>query len=192
MDMQDSVSNSYSGKLLLATPTMVDVRFFKAVIFLCSHSTQGAMGVIINKPSVDIRFIDLLKQLKINYVEKSSYPTIYYGGPVEHGRGFVVHSSDYSDSKTTVQINEYFCLTATLDIINDIAEGCGPLKRILTLGCAGWAPGQLEHEISSDSWIVCDSNIELLFETEYEKKWEKGLASLGIKPSHLSSFGGSA
>ena len=182
----------FEGKFLIASPTMSDFRFSKVVIFLCSHSSQGSMGIIVNKPTLEIKFTDLLNQLKVKFIDGIMFPNIYFGGPVENGRGFVLHSNDYLGDKSTLVINKELNLTATLDILQDIALGNGPEKCILTLGCSGWGPGQLEKELATDSWIIADYSEEILFECDDEYKWEKAYKSLGIDPSKLSPFLGSA
>ena len=182
----------FEGKFLVASPTMSDFRFSKVVIFLCSHSSQGSMGIIVNKPALEIKFTDLLKQLKVKFNNEIIFPSIYFGGPVENGRGFVLHSNDYLGDSSTMIINKHLYLTATLDILQDIAIGNGPEKCLLTLGCSGWGPGQLEQELTTDSWIITDYSEEILFESKDDEKWEKAYGSLGVDPSKLSPFLGSA
>ncbi len=182
----------YEGKFLIASPTMSDFRFNKVVIFLCSHSSKGSMGIIINKPAFEIKFKDLLKQLKISHNTKVSFPHVYFGGPVENGRGFVLHSNDYYTDSSSIIIKNNLHLTATLDILEDIAKGKGPQKCLLTLGCSGWGPGQLEKELNTNSWIVADYSEEIIFECDDSEKWNKAFARLGVNPSKLSPFSGSA
>ena len=185
--------NYYQGKLLLATPNMMDFRFEKAVIFICSHSSDGAMGVMINKPAVDLTFNDILKQLNITaQIRKNSAPDIYFGGPVDYGRGFVLHSADESQANLDNNTFPKYKLTATTDILRDIAEGNGPKDSLFALGYAGWGPGQLESEITLDSWLLCDADNELLFSIEANQKWSNALSKIGVIPSQLATFSGSA
>ena len=184
--------SDYQGQLLLATPKMTDFRFEKAVILICSHSAEGAMGIIVNKPALELKFEDILTQLKINTQTLGNNPKIYFGGPVEYGRGFVVHSSDYDASESSVTIREEYFLTASREILEDIAKGCGPKNSLLALGYAGWGPGQLENEIFSDSWLMCDPDPDLVFTLRPELKWNDALKKLGVNPSHLATFGGTA
>ncbi len=182
----------YQGQLLLATPKMSDFRFEKSVILICSHSADGAMGIILNKPTLELNFDDILAQLKINAKVGASKQKIYFGGPVEYGRGFVVHSSDYDSPDTSITIKEEYFLTASKEILEDIAHGCGPKNSLLALGYAGWGPGQLESEIFSDSWLICDPDPNLVFDLNPEHKWNDALKKIGVSPSHLSTLGGSA
>ena len=142
VELEDIVSD-YQGQLLLATPKMSDFRFEKSVILICSHTTDGAMGIIVNKPTLELRFEDVLTQLKINSKGLGNNHKIFFGGPVEYGRGFVVHSPDYDCSDASITIREEYFLTANKEILEDIGNGCGPKKSLLALGYAGWGPGQL-------------------------------------------------
>ena len=184
--------SDYQGQLLLATPKMTDFRFEQAVILICSHSGEGSMGIIVNKPTVDLKFDDILEQLKINSKNHIVNQEIYFGGPVEFGRGFVVHTTDYDVPNVSINIKEEYCLTASIDILEDMANGCGPKDSILALGYAGWGPGQLEKELLCDSWLVCDSDPNLIFSLKSEAKWNSGLKKLGVNPSHLATLSGSA
>jgi len=180
------------GKLLIAMPSMGDMRFERSVIFLCAHSDEGAMGLIVNKPAPDLRFTDLLEQLDITPNDTAREIRVHFGGPVEHGRGFVLHSPDYATEETTLDVAGGFGMTATLDILEDISNGDGPDSCLLALGYAGWGPGQLEDEIQANGWLTCDASYDLVFSQGDHDKWRAALGSLGIAPSHLSSFGGSA
>ena len=184
--------SDYQGQLLLATPKMTDFRFEKAVILICSHSADGAMGIIVNKPTVELKFDEVLRQLEINTKTVENHHKIFFGGPVEYGRGFVVHSSDYEASESSVTIRDEYFLTANKEILEDIAKGCGPRNSLLALGYAGWGPGQLENELFSDSWLMCDPDPDLVFSLRPEFKWNDALKKLGVNPSHLATFGGSA
>ena len=158
------------GQMLIAMPAMNDERFARAVIYVCAHSTEGAMGIIVNHPAANIKFPDLLVQLEvIPAAERIQLPNraeavkVLKGGPVETGRGFVLHSADFFIENSTLPIDEGICLTATLDILKAIARGNGPSSAILALGYAGWAPGQLEQEIQQNGWLHCAADPELIF-----------------------------
>ena len=183
---------NYQGQLLLATPKMLDFRFEKSVILICSHTGKGAMGIIVNKPTIELTFGDILKQLKINSKNQIINKEIYFGGPVEYGRGFVVHSTDYDVPNVSINIQEEYRVTASIEILEDIANGHGPKDSLLALGYAGWGPGQLESELLLDSWLMCDSDPELIFSLQSETKWKSGLEKIGVNPSKLATLGGSA
>jgi len=187
------------GQMLIAMPAMNDERFTRAVIYVCAHSSEGAMGIIVNHPADNIKFPDLLVQLEvIPAAERIQLPTkaedvkVLKGGPVETGRGFVLHSADFFIENSTLPIDEGICLTATLDILKAIARGNGPENAILALGYAGWAPGQLEVEIQANGWLHCAADPELIFGTDTEGKYDKALRKIGIDLSQLSSESGHA
>jgi putative transcriptional regulator len=188
----DSLSDFLDGKLLVAMPSMGDPRFERTVIFMCSHSDEGAMGLIVNKPAHDLSFGDLLEQLDIAQADPSRSIHVHFGGPVEHGRGFVLHSREYGSSETTLEVTTEFGMTATLDILEDIANGEGPKQCILALGYAGWATGQLEAEIQDNGWLVCEADPGIVFGDNNSGKWDAALNTLGIHPSMLSAEGGMA
>ena len=180
------------GKMLVAMPGMGDLRFEKAVIYMCAHSSDGALGLMVNKPASELTFPDLLKQLDIETSDKAESTPIYFGGPVEHGRGFVLHTGDYDVEGSTMRVDGRFGMTATVDILKDIAMGRGPRQSLLALGYAGWGPGQLEGEIQMNGWLTCDADEALIFGTKPAERWEAALAQLGIDPRLLSSEGGRA
>jgi putative transcriptional regulator len=174
-------------------PGMGDPRFEKAVVFLCAHSGDGAMGLIVNKPMPDLVFGNLLKELKIPGGENpKAHIRVHFGGPVEHGRGFVLHSGDYARDKSTLRVNTGFGMTATRDILEDIAHGDGPERAFLALGYAGWSPGQLESEIGRNGWLTAEANPELVFAPENSSKWTGALKTLGVDALVLSSAAGRA
>lgn len=181
-----------SSKLLIAMPGMGDPRFARSVVFLCAHSEDGAMGLIVNKPARDVKFADLLEQLSIDSAPEAKAPRIHFGGPVEHARGFVLHSAEYAASKSTLRIDDRFGMTATLDVLEDIARGEGPQSSLLALGYSGWGPGQLEGEIAANGWLVGDSSADLVFSADNGAKWSAALGSLGIDPLTLSAEAGRA
>jgi putative transcriptional regulator len=187
------------GQLLIAMPSMGDPRFSRSVIYLCAHSSEGAMGIIINQRAPNISFTELLEQLNIiPDEERISVPAtltgmaVHLGGPVETGRGFVLHSADYFKAESTLPIDESVCLTATIDILRDIAAGSGPNKALLALGYAGWAPGQLENEIQANGWLNCQADPELIFDPEVDRKYLRALDSIGIDPIRLVNDSGHA
>lgn len=182
-----------SGKLLIAMPGMGDPRFEHSVVFMCAHSDEGAMGLIVNKPAPELTFGQLLKQLNIPLPDDpASAIRVHFGGPVEHVRGFVLHSADYSGDGTTLQVDDRFGMTATLDILQAIARGDGPKSSMLALGYAGWGPGQLEAEILANGWLTCDSSPDLVFSPSDDTKWTRALGSLGVDPVLLSAKAGRA
>ncbi|MEM1130723.1 MAG: YqgE/AlgH family protein [Pseudomonadota bacterium] len=189
---ETSDSIDLSGKLLIAMPGMGDPRFEKSVIYMCAHSPEGAMGLIVNKPATDINFSDLLEQLSIEMTDEGRAPPIYFGGPVEHGRGFVLHSTDYDCNSSTLKVNDVFGMTATLDVLEDIARGQGPHESLLALGYSGWGPGQVESELQQNGWLVADADREIVFSTENADKWGAGLKILGIDALSLSAAAGRA
>ncbi len=187
------------GQMLIAMPAMNDERFTRSVIYVCAHSSEGAMGIVVNQRAGNIKFPDLLVQLEvIPASERIELPgraedvKVLKGGPVETGRGFVLHSADYFIENSTLPIDEGICLTATLDILKAIARGKGPSSAILALGYAGWAPGQLEHEIQENGWLHCAADPELIFGPDIDAKYEKALRKIGIDLGMLSSEAGHA
>lgn len=180
------------GRLLIAMPSMGDTRFERSVIFMCAHSEEGAMGLIVNKPSPELEFAELLEQLDMKLGDQAKSIQIHVGGPVEHGRGFVLHSPEYGNDESTLQVDDDFGMTATLDILEDISNGEGPENCLLALGYAGWGPGQLEGEIQANGWLTCDATHDLVFSQGDSDKWQAALASIGISPSFLSAEGGTA
>ncbi len=188
----DHDSTDLTGKLLVAMPGMGDPRFEKAVILICAHSAEGSMGLIVNKPAPGVDVLDLLEQLKIQRAETSRAIRVHFGGPVEHGRGFVLHSTDYTANDTTLRVDDRFGMTATLDVLEELAHGRGPATALLMLGYSGWGPGQLEEEILRNGWLTCDATEELVFDSDSGAKWSNALQSLGIDPTGLSGMAGRA
>ena len=190
--MTVSLDDSYlDGHLLVAMPDMMDPRFSKSVILMIFHTAEGAMGVVVNKPAGHVQVSEILKSGKGVPVESDPIP-IHFGGPVDHERAIIIHSRDCREYTSTKFINEHFGVTTTPDILADFSKGEGPSSSLLVLGYAGWAAGQLESELEQNSWLTCDGNPELVFNTDADVKWEAAIKSLGISPSMLSSLGGSA
>lgn len=181
-----------NGKLLIAMPGMGDPRFAHALVFMCAYSGEGAMGLIVNKPTGDLRLKDLLEQLQINQGDDAKDLPVHFGGPVEHGRGFVLHDYGYHSSISTLDVNEDFAMTATMDILEDLAEGRGPSRNIIALGYAGWGPGQLESELAQNAWLTVEADKKLVFDTPDSSKWEAALNKLGISALALSADAGRA
>jgi putative transcriptional regulator len=187
------------GHFLIAMPGMADDRFARSVVYICAHSSEGAMGITINRPATQITFRDLLVQLgvipkgnEIRLPEPVKRMTVHRGGPVETARGFVLHSADYFIDNATLPIDEHVSLTATLEILKAIAAGNGPESSLLALGYAGWAPGQLETEIQANGWLNCPAAPEVIFAADTESKYQRALSMIGIDPSRLAGEAGHA
>jgi putative transcriptional regulator len=182
------------GQMLIAMPAMSDERFARTLIYVCAHSSEGAMGIVVNKPAQNIKFPDLLVQLevipaseRIQLPDRAEDIKVLKGGPVETGRGFVLHSADFFIENSTLPIDEGICLTATLDILKAIARGDGPKSAILALGYAGWSPGQLENEVQQNGWLHCSADPELIFGMDIDAKYDRAMEKIGIRPGMLSS-----
>ncbi len=187
------------GQMLIASPGMQDERFARSLIYVCAHSSEGAMGIVVNQPAPHISFPDLLVKLdvipaadKIQLPSTAGDVTVLKGGPVETERGFVLHSADFFIENSTLPIDEGICLTATLDILKAIARGNGPHNAILALGYAGWAPGQLENELHHNGWLHCSADPQLIFGADIDAKYEQAMQKIGIRPGMLSSDVGHA
>jgi putative transcriptional regulator len=187
------------GQFLIAMPGMQDTRFARTVVYICAHSPDGAMGIMVNQAAPQITFRDLLVQLniipegpEIRLPDTADHMVVHRGGPVETGRGFVLHSADYFVENSTLPIDDHVSLTATIEILKAIALGTGPRSAMLALGYAGWAPGQLESEIQSNGWLSCPASPELIFDGNLDQKYERALAVIGIDPARLSSEAGHA
>ena len=189
---QDSETTGYlTGQLLVAMPQMRDPRFMRSVIYMCAHSVDGAMGLVVNKLVDNVSFPDLLEQLNIQTGPVEDDIFVHFGGPVETGRGFVLHSSDYVQDATLV-IDEDVGLTATVDILKSIAEGGGPDRSLLALGYAGWGAGQLDEEIQANGWLTVAPDVPLVFDSDLDGKWERAMDKIGVDFSKLSGDAGHA
>src|ERR1700758_5471455 len=187
------------GQMLIAMPAMLDDRFSRSVIYVCAHSSEGAMGIVVNHPAPNIKFSDLLVKLNvippadlIQLPSRAGVVKVMRGGPVETERGFVLHSADFFIENSTLPIDDGSCLTATIDILKAIARGDGPASAIVALGYAGWAPGQLENEITGNGWLHCSADSDLIFGTDTEAKYTLALKKIGIDLGMLSSEAGHA
>ncbi len=187
------------GQCLVAMPSLQDQFFARAVVYICAHSDEGAMGLILNHPSPGVNFVDLLLQLKV--IDKPGHSKlpperevmrVLNGGPVETTRGFVLHSADYSGGEATLRIDEHIRLTATLDILRAMAANRGPRDAVLALGYSGWSAGQLEQEILANSWMICPADDFLLFAPDHEAKYERALHAIGVNLAFLSDQAGHA
>jgi putative transcriptional regulator len=186
---------SLKGKLLISMPGMSESTFHDSVVFLCAHSAEGAMGLIINKPMPGLNFMELADRLDLSktspqVMQKLEHTPILMGGPVDQHRGFVLHSDDYAKDDATLDVMDGFKLTATVDILQDMARNRGPQQRILALGYAGWSPGQLENEILHNGWLHCDADATLVFSPDWPTKHMRAMAKLGIDPRMLSTTAG--
>ncbi|MBD2747149.1 YqgE/AlgH family protein [Microvirga sp. BT688] len=192
-------STYLDGQLLVAMPGMMDERFARAVVFICAHSSEGAMGIILNRPAANVTMPDLLVQLEIvPEVERIRLPQkvgtmqVLMGGPVETSRGFVLHSPDFHLAQSTLPIDDGICLTATIDILRAIAAGRGPENAVLALGYAGWGAGQLEMELQANGWLNTPADAEIVFNTAADVRYEMALRRIGIEPAMLSMEAGHA
>jgi len=193
MNTQPNASEAgyLEGHLLVAMPNMPDPRFERSVIYLCAHTSDGAMGLVINKLIDSLSFPDLLHQLGIEGSRADDKILVHFGGPVEAARGFVLHSTDYMHDATMV-VDDEFALTATVDVLKALADGQGPQKSLLALGYAGWAPGQLDAEIQNNGWLTVPADKDLVFGVNNEEKWQDAVAMIGIDLSKLSVIAGHA
>jgi putative transcriptional regulator len=189
------MTTSLKGKLLISMPGMVDTTFADSVVFVCEHSPEGAMGLIINKPMPGLNFMELADRLDMSRTQaitrkELELTPILMGGPVDQRRGFVLHSSDYVANEASLEVLPGFRLTATLDILQDMAFAKGPRQHVLTLGYSGWSPGQLENEILHNGWLHCDADTDLVFSPDWPSKHRRAMAKLGIDPRMLSATAG--
>jgi putative transcriptional regulator len=180
-----------TGQLLIAMPSMADPRFQQSVIYVCAHTPEGAMGLVLNRPIVKPTFDDLLKQLNVEPIPPAREIKLCAGGPVENARGFVLHTSDWT-GEGSLRVTGETALTASLDVLKVIAEGGGPRECVLALGYAGWGPGQLDQEIQQNAWLSVQADETLLFDTEHDTKWRRAFAKLRVDPLLLSGVAGHA
>src|ERR687897_784737 len=183
--------SSLAGQLLVAMPQMADPRFARSVVYLCAHSVDGAMGLVVNRLIDSLSFDNLLEQIGVEQETAGGDMPIHFGGPVESSRGFVLHTTDYLQDSTLV-IEDEIALTATIDVLKAIARGNGPRRRVLALGYAGWAAGQLDAEIQANGWLLVPADLDLVFGRDNDGKWQQAIAKIGIDLSLLSSEVGHA
>ncbi len=180
-----------TGQLLIAMPGMPDARFQRAVVYVCAHNAEGAMGLVINRLFGSVTFGSLLEQLDIHTGRSTEEMRVHYGGPVESGRGMVLHSTDFI-REGTMMVDDEVALTATIDILRAIADGVGPRHSLLALGYAGWGPGQLDAEMQANGWLTADSDQSLMFDADLDTKWARAIAKIGIRLPMLSGEAGHA
>lgn len=183
--------HSLTGQLLIAMPAIDDERFAQSVIYLCAHTDEGAMGIVLNRPLRKPTFEGLLRQLDVAPTPPARRIQLCQGGPVDHARGFVLHTADWTGDGS-LRVDERVALTASLDVLKAIAEGAGPREGLLALGYASWGPGQLDAEMQQNVWLSAPAGLELLFDTAHDTKWRRALASLRIDPLLLSGVAGRA
>ena len=186
-----SADQFLTGQLLIAMPVMTDPRFAQSVIYVCAHTSDGAMGLVVNRPLAKPSFDDLLRQLEIEPLPPARRVRLCVGGPVDNARGFVLHTTDWT-GEGSLKVNDALALTASLDVLKALAEGGGPREGILALGYAGWGPGQLEAEIHQNAWLSLPAQEHLVFGAEHETKWRRALATMKIDPLLLSGSAGHA
>lgn len=194
--MIDSNAMKLTNRLLIATPQMGDPRFKDSVIYICSHDSSGAMGLVINKQMVKsgmaFQLSDMLSNIGIEGDVRVADTPVLEGGPVDIDRGFVLHSADYFKTETSLKLTDSLNLTSTKDVLEALVKDNAPAKAMLAVGYSGWGAGQIERELQDNAWIVADADEGIIFDTDLNGKWIKALASLGIKPEMLSRYGGSA
>jgi putative transcriptional regulator len=184
--------NSLAGQLLVAMPQMEDPRFARSVVYVCAHSGDaGAMGLVINKVLGSLTMAELFAQLEITLAGPARERRVHFGGPVEPGRGFVLHTDDYRE-EATLPVAGNIAVTATLDILRAIGTGGGPRHSLFALGYAGWGPGQLDAEIQANGWLWVAADEAIVFDTDHDGKWARALDKLGVNLSSLSSDAGRA
>jgi len=184
---------SLTGQLLIAMPQMTDPRFARSVVYICAHNVrEGAMGLVVNKLLESLTMGELLTHLKLEPSMTKDMRPVHFGGPVEPGRGFVLHTPDYREDATLVVGEGEFAVTATLDILRAIGKGDGPRRSMLALGYAGWSPGQLDAEIQANGWLSVAADSDLVFDDDFDAKWQRALAKLGVDLSMLSTDAGHA
>jgi putative transcriptional regulator len=184
--------NSLAGQLLVAMPQMEDPRFARSVVYVCAHSDRdGAMGLVVNKLISSLTMDQLLTHLKLDPPDENAMRPLHFGGPVEPGRGFVLHTPDYREEATLV-VGDGFAVTATLTVLRAIARGAGPQRSLLALGYAGWAPGQLDAEMQANGWLSVPADADLVFDDDSDAKWQRAIGKLGVDLSMLSTDAGHA
>jgi putative transcriptional regulator len=191
MDAEFSTNGYLTGRLLVAMPQMRDTRFTRTVIYVCAHSADGAMGLVLNRLVGSITFPALLAQLGIDSADLGDEIRVHFGGPVESGRGFVLHSAEYV-LNGTMMVDGGVALTASIDILKVIAGGLGPRRSLLALGYAGWGPGQLDSEIQANGWLCVPSDEQLVFGEDLDGKWERAIGKIGVDINQLSGEAGHA
>jgi putative transcriptional regulator len=189
--VRDEGEGLLTGQLLIAMPAMNTPHFAQAVIYMCAHTPDGAMGIVVNRPIARPKFDDLLEQLEVLPVPPLRRIDLFRGGPVDSARGFVLHTSDWT-GEGSLLVDEQVALTASLDVLKAIADGAGPARGLLALGYAGWGPGQLDREMHENAWLSAPSTVDLLFDRDHDTKWRRAMAILKVDPLLLSETAGHA
>lgn len=193
MSIMDDTETAYlTGKLLIAMPGTQDPHFKRALVYVCAHSSEGAMGLLVNRCVPDFSLAKMLTRAGVENHQMLDRQFVYNGGPVERTRGFVLHSAEYTAGDATLRVNKGFSMTATMDILEDIAKGTGPVRRLVALGYCGWGPGQLDREMLDNGWLTLTPGPGLVFSTDDSAKWTSALNVLGVKPMVLSTIAGHA
>ena len=187
----DASADFLTGQLLIAMPAMEDPRFAHSVIYLCAHTPEGAMGLVLNRPLQRPKFDELLRQLDVAPVPPARRIRLCAGGPMDNARGFVLHTTDWT-GEGSLRVNDALALTASLDVLKAIAEGNGPREGLLALGYAGWGPGQLDAEIQQNAWLSVPADETIVFDADHDTKWRRALGKLNIDPLLLSGAAGHA
>ena len=187
----DASADFLTGQLLIAMPAMEDPRFAQSVIYLCAHTPEGAMGLVLNRPLQRPKFDELLRQLDVAPVPPARRIRLCAGGPMDNARGFVLHTTDWT-GEGSLRVDDTVALTASLDVLKEIAEGRGPREGLLALGYAGWGPGQLDEEIQQNAWLSVPADETIVFDADHDTKWRRALGKLNIDPLLLSGAAGHA
>jgi putative transcriptional regulator len=188
---QPAIADFLTGHLLIAMPAMEDPRFAHSVIYLCAHTPEGAMGLVLNRPLQRPKFDELLRQLEVAPVPPARRIRLCAGGPMDNARGFVLHTTDWT-GEGSLRVDDTVALTASLDVLKEIAEGRGPREGLLALGYAGWGPGQLDEEIQQNAWLSVPADETIVFDSDDDTKWRRALGKLNIDPLLLSGAAGHA
>ncbi len=191
LDMAEAGDGLLTGQLLIAMPMMDTPHFAQSVIYLCAHTPEGAMGIVVNRPLNKPSFEDLLEQLDVMPTPPARRIELFRGGPVDSARGFVLHTRDWTGDGS-LMVDDHVALTASLDVLKAIADGGGPTQGLLALGYAGWGPGQLDQEMHDNAWLSAPATLDLLFDSDHDTKWRRAMASLRVDPALLSATAGHA
>lgn len=190
--MNDTSNTHLTGKLLIAMPSMSDPQFQRSVVYVCAHSSKGAMGLLVNRVIPDLSVAAFLDRLGVTSETRFDRRPVHYGGPMEPERGFVLHSTEYDAGEATIRVNKGFSMTASMDILEDIGMACGPNRALIAMGYSGWGAGQLDREILANGWLTLTPGPGLVFSEDDDTKWVGALNMLGVQPKMLSAMAGHA
>ncbi|WP_371397686.1 YqgE/AlgH family protein [Fretibacter rubidus] len=182
-------TTNLTGKFLIATPAMEDPRFSQAVIYVCNHDDDGAMGLTVNKTKGALNLSEMLDQIGIDGAVRVANSPVLNGGPVDMNRGFVIHSPDYSHDNNSLRLSDTLMMTSTKDVLEALVADNAPKRAVMAVGYSGWSAGQLEQELAVNAWLVVDGEDALIFDTDMDSKWTRALAGMGISPEQLSTGG---